>query len=105
MEDNEESFEIFTRLLRTYLPLLGSEPVNRSDDLTDLGLDSYSAIEILMQLEEVFGIRLRDQDVSLETFSTVGSLWSVLTRTAHERLAAPGSENKLSVATTNVDRQ
>jgi acyl carrier protein len=45
-------------------PLLGSIPE----------LDSMAVVTILTLLEEEFGISIRDDDVSADTFATVGSL-------------------------------
>jgi acyl carrier protein len=83
MLDNDESFRKFTGLLQSYLPLSGSGPLDPSANLMDLGLDSLNTVEILVRLEEAFDIRLPDEELIMETFETVGSLWSVLTGIAN----------------------
>lgn len=45
-------------------PLLGSIPE----------LDSMAVVHVITALEEHFGITVADDDISAETFSTVGSL-------------------------------
>lgn len=76
--DDVESFRRFTDLLRSYLPLAGPGPLDMSASLTDLGLDSLNTVEILVRLEDEFDIRLPDEELTAETFETVGSLWSLL---------------------------
>jgi acyl carrier protein len=45
-------------------PLLGNLPE----------LDSMAVVEIVTRLEAEFGIRIHDDEISAETFSTLGSL-------------------------------
>jgi acyl carrier protein len=49
-------------------PLLGSVPE----------LDSLAVMELLVNLESQFGITMDDEDVSGETFETIGSLAAVV---------------------------
>jgi acyl carrier protein len=69
--------ESVKRILRDALQL-----GDRADELTaDSGLlgempemDSMAVVTILTLLEEEFGIEVNDDDISAETFATVGSL-------------------------------
>lgn len=57
-------------LLQADSPLLGSIPE----------LDSMAVINVLMALEEHFGISIDDDDISAATFSTVGTLVAYVDR-------------------------
>lgn len=57
-------------LCRRETPLLGAVPQ----------LDSMAAVALLQALEERFSIRIADDEVSAELFSTVGSLVDFVNR-------------------------
>ncbi|WP_411102086.1 acyl carrier protein [Streptomyces sp. cmx-4-9] len=42
--------------------------------LADLGLDSMSAIELVITIEDAFGVQFRDELLVRETFATFASL-------------------------------
>lgn len=46
--------------------------------LPDLGLDSMSAIELVLAIEETFGAQFPEEALVRETFTTLGSLESVV---------------------------
>jgi acyl carrier protein len=46
--------------------------------LPDLGLDSMSAIELVIDIEETFGAQVPEELLVRETFATFGSLESVV---------------------------
>lgn len=82
MLEESESYRVFADILRGFLrPGVG--PFDVSDNLADLGLDSFSTIGLLVQLEDTFGVELPDDRLTVETFATPGSLWSVITELAH----------------------
>ncbi|MFE0464116.1 phosphopantetheine-binding protein [Kitasatospora sp. NPDC058965] len=69
----------FEDLLRKFLPFVGADEALTADtDLRDLGLDSLGTVELLAQLEELYGVRFLDDALSLETFATPGALWGTL---------------------------
>jgi acyl carrier protein len=43
-----------------------------------LGIDSVGAVNLLMELESTFDTVFPDEHLTIETFYSVGSLWSVL---------------------------
>jgi acyl carrier protein len=81
MPDYDEAYRAFVDLLRSYLPLAGPSALDLSSELVDLGLDSLNTVEIVVRLEEEFGIELPDEELTVETFETVGSLWSLVAAT------------------------
>lgn len=73
----------FEGSLRRFLPFLSTrESLAGHAALRDLGLDSLGAVQLLAALENDYGVRLRDDVLTMDTFATAGSLWSALTRTA-----------------------
>lgn len=47
-------------------------------DFTAAGLDSLAVVELLMHVEEVYGVVIPDELLTSETFATPGSLWAVI---------------------------
>ncbi|GAA0572162.1 hypothetical protein GCM10010172_65870 [Paractinoplanes ferrugineus] len=71
----------FEELLRQFLPLLPERnPVTADLDLVAAGLDSLGLVELLIQIEETYEIRLADELVAQETFATPDRLWSVVSQ-------------------------
>ncbi len=70
----EQLLEVLTRHLRTVPPDVDWESVA----LPDLGLDSMSAIELVLALEETLGVRFPEEALVRETFATYASLESVV---------------------------
>ncbi|WCD88439.1 Aminoacyl carrier protein [Streptomyces xanthophaeus] len=46
--------------------------------LADLGLDSMSAIELVITIEDTFGVQFRDELLVRETFATFAALESAI---------------------------
>ncbi|MCF0131343.1 MAG: hypothetical protein HUJ71_06420 [Pseudobutyrivibrio sp.] len=47
-------------------------------DLKEIGLDSMSSVEVVVSLEEAFGIAVDDEDLLVENLSTIASLVSLV---------------------------
>jgi diaminopimelate decarboxylase len=47
-------------------------------NLRAVGLDSMAIVEIVVRIEEAYGIRLPDETLQAETFRTPGDLWAVV---------------------------
>jgi diaminopimelate decarboxylase len=70
----------FERLLRDALPLLPADAGIREDTcLKDHGMDSMASIDLLLKLEEHYGVAFPDEALTSATFAAPGALWSVLT--------------------------
>ncbi|MEU3721291.1 phosphopantetheine-binding protein [Streptomyces sp. NPDC031705] len=75
----------FESLLRTRLPYLpADEPLRDDADLTQLGLDSMQAMELLFDIEEEAGITVPDSAMNAETFATPASLRAVVDQQAEK---------------------
>jgi acyl carrier protein len=55
--------------------------INDGDNLMEVhGVDSVNLFEIVVALEEDYGISFQDEDFDVETFSTVGSIAELVER-------------------------
>lgn len=68
----------FQDILRAHLPYAESGQLTPSDELTVLGMDSMSIVQLLAELEDSYAIELPDEILNEATFATVGSLWETL---------------------------
>lgn len=66
-------------LLRPHLRLVPpGAPIQLEDDLGKLGLDSLAAIDVLMEIENQFGVAIPDELITVDTFDTPGNLLRVV---------------------------
>ncbi|PZG02546.1 phosphopantetheine-binding protein [Micromonospora deserti] len=68
----------FPDLLKPFLKYAGTEPITPDASLTDLGLDSMRAIELLFAIEDTYGVSMPDELLTNHTFATAGSLWATI---------------------------
>ena len=71
MEDITAQFE---ECLRRHLRLAESKPINYEAELAQLGLDSMTAVAVLLDMEKTFGIRFPDNMLVEGTFRTAKRL-------------------------------
>jgi acyl carrier protein len=73
-------------IVRTYLVLVPEgQDVPRETELSALGLDSMSALTLLLELEEKFGISFPDSLLNATTFRSASSLENVIQMLRKER--------------------
>ena len=66
-------------VLRPHLRFLDrQQPIPRDESLGKLGLDSMAAINLLLDLEQAFNIKIPDSLLTAETFETAASLEETL---------------------------
>lgn len=66
-------------LLRERLPLLADdEPMVPDADLVGLGLDSMAMVGLLTDLEDAYEVRFPDEALTVATFRSPRTIWSVL---------------------------
>ncbi|QPA52726.1 phosphopantetheine-binding protein [Lysinibacillus sphaericus] len=53
---------------------------NQNKDFKELGLDSLASIELLLEIEEAYGIIFPDELLTEDTFSSGYNLWSIVNR-------------------------
>ncbi|MCX4661914.1 phosphopantetheine-binding protein [Streptomyces sp. SID4919] len=73
----------FQDIVRAYLPYAGAGELDASQELAALGLDSMGVVQLLAALEEGYGLEFPDDALDQETFSTVGSLWRMVSEVQH----------------------
>lgn len=68
---NDYSAEV-VRVIRSLFPSLQSKDISSNTSLTeDLGLNSLSLMELVVELENIFAIEVPDQALDPENFSDV----------------------------------
>jgi acyl carrier protein len=81
----------FMSLLRKHLKYLRQDQALRAeDDLKLLGLDSLAAIDLLLDVEDQYGVTLPDKYLTDNTFSSAGALRSVILRLVQDGAQAAG---------------
>lgn len=71
MDDITTQFE---ECLRRHLRLAKSNSINYNMELSQLGLDSMTAVAVLLDMEKTFKIRFPDDMLVEGTFRTAGNL-------------------------------
>jgi acyl carrier protein len=64
----------FEECLRRHLRSAKPNPINYEVELVQLGLDSMTAVAVLLDMEKTFGIRFPDEMLVEGTFKTAGKL-------------------------------
>ncbi|MBB5800278.1 acyl carrier protein [Saccharothrix ecbatanensis] len=71
--------EGFEHLLRGFLSQLPeSEPLTAGLDLRAAGLDSLGTVEMLMDIEQTYGVEFPDEALTFEVFATPAALWTAI---------------------------
>ncbi|GLY37950.1 hypothetical protein Amsp01_039740 [Amycolatopsis sp. NBRC 101858] len=65
-------------LLTPYLKFLNGRELGADDSLRERGLDSMQSINVLFEIEDVFGVSLPDEDITDATFATPATLWTAV---------------------------
>jgi len=71
MDDITTQFE---ECLRRHLRSEKPNPINYDVELVQLGLDSMTAVAVLLDFEKTFAIRFPDEMIAEDTFRTAGAL-------------------------------
>ena len=71
MDDITTKFE---EVLRRHLRSAKTDSINYEVELSQLGLDSMTAVAVLLDMEKTFGIRFPDDMLVEGTFRTAGRL-------------------------------
>jgi acyl carrier protein len=64
----------FEQCLRRHLRLLKQDSIDYAAELVQLGLDSMTAVALLLDIEKTFAIRFPDDMIVEGTFRTAGGL-------------------------------
>lgn len=63
--------------------ILPSE-ISFEDYLIDIGIDSLKTVQLIIDIEDSFGIRFKDSDLDSEKLQTVGSLIELVKKNLKE---------------------
>jgi acyl carrier protein len=76
---SEDGLPKFLALVRSHVKLLDeAQELGMDAPLEPLGLDSSAALNLMLDLEEAFGVVFDDSLFTEETFATPRSLWQSL---------------------------
>ena len=71
--------EAFLRILRNYIKQIGEgHSLTMESNLYELGLDSMAAVNLLLELEEIYGVVFPDALLTESTFETPLALKSAI---------------------------
>ncbi len=74
MQSVAEIRQTTKQLVLEILPEVSSEELSLESDIFNLGLNSINAMNLLIKLQEKFGIDLTADDITFENFQNVASL-------------------------------
>jgi acyl carrier protein len=75
--------------VRRHLGFLhGADPLPTEKSLRELGLDSLAAVDLLLDLEQTFGVVFPDAELTEETFRTAGNVADAVMRLTRARYAS-----------------
>lgn len=66
----------YKQVLDKYIKISKPE-ITGHESFQDLGIDSMSSINLLVELEELLGVEVAPEYLTEDTFSAVGKLWDV----------------------------
>jgi diaminopimelate decarboxylase len=82
----EASYET---LLKEALPrLAGQDAVDAGVSLKSVGLDSLTMVEVLVRVENEYGISIPDEDLVPGVFATPATLWELIERYRGDKAVA-----------------
>jgi acyl carrier protein len=74
MEDELMKYE-FSKIL---LGMDITDEFDETTELVDLGIDSIQFLEMVVRIEELFGISIEDEDLIGENFETIGTVLTMM---------------------------
>lgn len=77
--------EAYETLLHEVLPRLAAKgPLRPDSSLKSAGLDSMAMVELLVRVEEAYGVQIPDEQLVAATFATPTTLWGVVSALREE---------------------
>lgn len=74
MNSDNKYMEEFVNIIKKYVDN-GDIEINMETDLSELDIDSFKAVQILVDLEETFHIEFFDYELTLDLFENIGKLY------------------------------
>ncbi len=105
MSNSSESRLRIKQILVETLKLEGMAPDAIGDETPlwgegGLGLDSVDALELMVVLEQEYGVRIEDEEIGQETLANVVSLEALIERLRAGEGSGDSSESSLEVSQT-----
>ena len=105
MSNRSESRLRIKQILVETLNLEGMTPESLGDETPlwgegGLGLDSVDALELMVVLEQEYGVRIEDEEIGQEALANVVSLEALVDRLRAAEGSAQAGESHLEVAQT-----
>ena len=76
MSDDDQKFEAFTKCAVSVLSVEASQVTREARFAEDLDADSLDLVELVMELEEEFGVSVEEEE--LEGIETVGAAYDLV---------------------------
>ncbi|MBI5341371.1 MAG: hypothetical protein HZB45_27125 [Mycolicibacterium rufum] len=64
---------------------LADDELTPNKTLEDLGIGSLVVFQLIMNIEDSFGISFSEDDLTTDNFRTVASVWATISRTRDRR--------------------
>lgn len=75
----EEIEKSLRKIIKKVVELSKSvEEIGNDDDLTELGMNSITAIELVVEVEEKYNFEFNDEDLLVDNFKTINRLVSYI---------------------------
>jgi acyl carrier protein len=74
MESMEEIKQTAQNVILEVLPNITSDDLQDDSDLFNLGLDSITAMSMVLSLQETFGVMFDTNDINFENFRTLANI-------------------------------
>lgn len=80
MESVEEIKQKSHSVVLEVLPNVSSEELLENRDLFSMGLDSITAMTLVLNLQDAFGVSFDSCDINFENFQTLGNIVDLIKR-------------------------
>ncbi len=97
--------EQFEAVLRVNLVIAEDQPLDYGTPLADYGLDSLTAVNITVDLEQQFNVIFPDEKIMHSIFSTAQSLWDTLSDVLAEDEARSGESRAVTIPHAAAEEQ
>ena len=78
--------ETFTELIRTAARFLADDaPLDPDAQLSALGIDSLEVVELIVQIEDMYGVEVPQDMLTPDVFACARTIWQALDKLLAER--------------------
>ena len=84
----------FLQLVRSTLTLHEDVELELSGKLADYNVTSIAFIELVVALEQTYGVEFADGDLNLARYETLGDIWRAMTRSMSRQSMGPNQSGE-----------